>query len=96
MGKKADINPIISVSYDNHADILTFSFTSVPVPAIAEEAADEIWIRYDPETHKVITADVLNFSHRIRKVFGPGLTYTERTDTDVLESLNGLLLQSKD
>ncbi len=84
---------MINVCYDQGTDILTFSFTERPRPAIAEEAADEVWVRYDPETHKVITTDILNFSHRVRAAFGESLTYAERTDSDVLESLHGLPLQ---
>ena len=84
--------PLICVQYDEQTDILTFSFTEVPQPAIAEEAADEVWVRYDPKTRRVITVDVLNFSARVRAAFGPTLTYTERTDPQRLESLHGLAL----
>jgi uncharacterized protein YuzE len=72
--------PVIAVSYDDQAHILTFTFTEVPQPAVAEEVADEVWVRYDPQTRRVITVDVLNFSARVRAVFGPSLTYTEGTD----------------
>jgi uncharacterized protein YuzE len=88
--------PVISVHYDDHADILTFSFTPTPQPAVAEEAADEVWVRYDPETRRVITVDVLNFSIRVRAAFGPALTYTERTDLDRLEAVRGLPLAAGD
>ena len=82
--------PLIAVQYDAQADILTFIFTAVPQPAVAEEAADELWVRYDPKTRRVITVDVLNFSSRIRAAFGPTLTYTERTDPERLQALQGL------
>ena len=93
MGEKIDISSLLNVCYDKETDILTFSFTPEPMPGIAEEAGDEVWVRYDPETHRVITADVLNFSRRIESAFGSELIYTERTDTDMLESLHGLALQ---
>jgi hypothetical protein len=59
---------------------------------VAEEAADEVWVRYDPKTRRVITVDVLNFSSRVRAAFGPTLTYTERTDPERLQALQGLPL----
>jgi len=74
----------ISVDYDNEGDILTYSFTKFPQIAIAEEAADDIWVRFDPETSKVITIDVLNFSSRLESAFGPSMKYTERTDPELI------------
>ena len=90
---KSETEPlVIRVDYDAEGDILTFSFTPSPQPAVAEEAADEVWVRYDPETHRVVTLDVLNFSMRVREAFGAALTYTERTDPQRLERLHGLPL----
>ena len=96
MAENRDGPSIITVHYDNHSDILTFAFTETPQPAVAEEAADEVWVRFDPDTRKVISVDVLNFSARVRAVFGPTLTYTERTDPQRLESLHGLSLTPQD
>lgn len=95
MAKKDEPNLVIKVSYDQDTDILTFSFTETPHPALAEEAADEVWVRYDPQNHRVITVDVHNFSTRVRTAFGPSLTYVERMDPDILESLHGLPLPGK-
>jgi hypothetical protein len=92
MVENGERSPLIAVQYDRQADILTFTFTAVPQPAVAEEAADEIWVRYDPQTRRVITVDVLNFSSRVRAAFGPALTYTERTDPERLQALQGLPL----
>lgn len=55
-------SPVKAVQYDSQADILIFSFTETPRSAVTEEAADEVWVRYDPETHQVISVDMLNFS----------------------------------
>ena len=63
---------------------------------MAEEAADEVWVRYDPQTHRVIPVDILNFSVRVREAFGPALTYTERTDPQRLEALLGLPLPARE
>lgn len=96
MAENQELPHVINVHYDGQADILTFTFTDTPQPAVAEEAADEVWVRYDPETHRVITVDVLNFSVRVRAAFGPALTYSERTDRERLETLHGLPLLSGD
>jgi uncharacterized protein YuzE len=94
MAESREQLPVITVQYDDQADILTFTFSEAPQPAVAEEAADEVWVRYDPKTRRVITVDVLNFSSRVRAAFGPSLTYTERTDPQRLESIHGLPLPS--
>jgi uncharacterized protein YuzE len=96
MAENSEHPPVIAVQYDAQADILTFAFTEAPQPAVAEEAADEVWVRYDPQTRRVITVDVLNFSARVREVFGPTLTYTERTDPQRLETLLGLPLPARE
>ena len=82
----------LRVDYDNVEDTLTFSFAPTPEEGIAEEAADEVWVRYNPETRRVLTVDVLNFSKRVREVFGSNLLYTERTDSQRLNALAGLEL----
>jgi hypothetical protein len=91
MVKQETTNPIKDISFDKFGDILTFSFTEKPQQAIAEEAGDDVWVRYDPKTNQVITVDVLNMSSRVYKAFGETLKYTERTDSDFLESLYGLV-----
>ena len=95
MAENGERPSLIAVQYDDQADILTFTFSRVPQPAIAEEAADEVWVRYDPKTRRVITVDVLNFSARVREAFGPTLTYTERTDPEWLQALHGLPLPAR-
>lgn len=96
MAENSEHSPVIAVQYDAQADILTFAFTKAPQPAVAEEVADEVWVRYDPQTRRVITVDVLNFSARVREAFGPALTYTERTDPQRLEALPGLPLPARE
>ena len=41
MAENGERTPLIAVQYDDQADILTFTFTAVPQPAVAEESADE-------------------------------------------------------
>lgn len=87
MAGNGDFRRLIGVRYDPQGDILTFSFTREPRPAVAEEAADEIWVRYEEDTKRVVTVDILNFSERVKATFGPQLAYTERTDPQRLEEL---------
>jgi hypothetical protein len=96
MAQNRERFPVITAHYDDQTDILTFTFTDAPQPALAEEAADEVWVRYDPKTRRVMTVDVLNFSARVCEVFGPTLTYTERTDPQRLEALHGLPLPGRE
>ena len=77
----------ITAHYDEQSDILTYAFVDKPQPAVAEEAADEIWVRFDPDSRRVITVDVHHFSQRVEETFGPSLTYNERTDPERIEAL---------
>ena len=95
MAETSEHSLVKMVQYDPEADILSFSFTETPRSAVAEEAADEIWVRYDPQTRQVLSVDVLNFSARVREAFGPTLIYTERTDPQRLEALLGLPISDK-
>lgn len=81
--------PVIKVQYDPPSDTLTFIFTLTPQPAIAEEMADEVWVRFDPQTKQIITLDVLNFSLRLQSNWGMPFIYEERTDPSRLEHLLG-------
>ena len=92
MAENGNLRELIGVHYDREGDILTFSFTEEPQPAVAEEAADEIWVRYEPDTGRVVTVDVLNFSERVNGAFGPQLTYEERADPQRLASLEAFRL----
>jgi len=89
MPKSHSTSPVINVQYDPQSDTLTFMFTLTPQPAIAEEIADEVWVRFDPQTKQIITMDVLNFSLRLQANWGLPLIYEERTDPSRLENLLG-------
>ncbi len=93
--EKSETEFPIRVVYNSEEDILTFNFTRAPEAGIAEEAADEVWVRFNPDTRRVLTLDVLNFSKRVREVFGSNLLYTERTDPQRLESITGLPIASE-
>ncbi|MBK7202949.1 DUF2283 domain-containing protein [Candidatus Amarolinea dominans] len=97
MAGNGDLRELIAVRYDREGDILTFSFTRKSQPAVAEEAADEIWVRYQTDTRRVVTVDILNFSARVHATFGSQLTYVERADPQRLEALEIFgMLQARD
>lgn len=85
----------LRVNYNAQDDTLTFNFTPAPEAGVAEEAGDEVWVRYNPDTRRVLTVDVLNFSKRVRDAFGPNLVYSERADAERIESILGLPLATK-
>jgi len=84
MDEERNFNKNIKADYDTLGDILTYSFTQEPQPAIAEEAADDVWVRFDPESKKVITIDFLNFSSRLESIFGSSMKYSERNDPELI------------
>ncbi len=43
---------VIGVHDDDQADILTFTCTETPEPAVAEEAAEAVGVRYDPTSRR--------------------------------------------
>ena len=90
--EKSETNQPIEISYDQPADILTFTLTTPPRLGVAEEVDDEVWIRFDPETNRILTIDVHHFSMRLESAFGPSLIYTERSDPERLEELVNVFL----
>ncbi len=89
MSKSQQNSSPVKAYYDPNSDTLTFTFTLAPQPAVAEEMADEVWVRFDPSTKQIITIDVLNFSMRLQANWGTELIYQERTDLSRLETLLG-------
>ncbi len=65
----------LTVQYDAEQNILYLLFSSKAQKAIAEEMDDEVFVRYDPETRKVISLEFLNFQERIANIFGPDVKY---------------------
>jgi uncharacterized protein YuzE len=90
MAKEKPNSTAITVNYDAETDILTLIFTDTPQIGLAEEADDEIWVRYNPQTCHLLTMDVHHLSKRLQSTFGPDLIYEERTDLSSLEQLLGL------
>jgi uncharacterized protein YuzE len=65
----------LAAHYDAEQDILYLTFTSQAREAIAEEAGDEVFVRFEPDTQQLVDIEFLNFSARLRQVFGPEMRY---------------------
>ncbi len=65
----------LTAQYDSEQNILYLLFSSKAQKAIAEEMDDEVFVRYDPETRKVISLEFLNFQERIANILGPDVKY---------------------
>ncbi len=65
----------LTAQYDAEQDILYLLFTEKAQKAIAEETDDEVFVRYDPETRKVISLEFLCFQERVARIFGPDFRY---------------------
>ena len=60
----------IRVHYDAEQNIFYLLFTEKAQKALAEETDDEVFVRFDQDTRKVISVEFLNFQKRITNVFG--------------------------
>ncbi|MCD6294008.1 MAG: DUF2283 domain-containing protein [Deltaproteobacteria bacterium] len=65
----------IRVHYDTEQDIFYLLFTEKAQKALAEETDDEVFVRFDQDTRKVVSVEFLNFQKRITNVFGKGMKY---------------------
>ena len=67
----ASINekPIIT-EYDNDVDIYSLCFSDKPREAIAEEAGEDVFVRFVPDTNEIVTIEFLNFRSRLENLFG--------------------------
>ncbi len=76
MAKKKSANGL-KAKYDADQDILYLTFTKRARKAVAEEVGDEVFVRYDPETHAVIGIEFLNLSARLEQAFGKEMKFIE-------------------
>ncbi|MBI4672905.1 MAG: DUF2283 domain-containing protein [Chloroflexi bacterium] len=67
----------MKAQYDAEQDILYLTFTKRAQKAVAEEIGDEVFVRYDPKTHDVITVEFLNLSARLEQLFGKEMKFLE-------------------
>jgi uncharacterized protein YuzE len=74
MGKTRPVDRL-RVKYDAEQDILYLMFGDQAREAIAEEVGEEVFVRFDPDTHKIVDIEFLNFSARLEEAFGPEMKY---------------------
>ena len=81
----------IRVHYDAEQDIFYLLFTEKAQKALAEETDDEVFVRFDQDTRKVISVEFLNFQKRITNVFGKEMKYlgSEQPERLFLPKLQG-------
>lgn len=53
----------LKFSYYSPSDELNIHFGK-PRPSISKEIADEVYVRFDSETHEIVGLTILNFRHR--------------------------------
>jgi uncharacterized protein YuzE len=87
MDQKLEARPL-TVYYDDEQEVLYLLFTDEAQEGIAEEAGDEVFVRYDPDTKDIINVEFLNFRSRVADVFGPKWKYlgSEKPERLILPS----------
>ena len=87
----------ISTHYDAEQDIFYLLFADKAQKALAEETDDEVFVRFDQDTRKVISVEFLNFQERITKIFGEEMKYlgSEQPERLVLPKLQGSALNER-
>jgi uncharacterized protein YuzE len=53
----------LKFSYYSPSDELNIHFGE-PRPSTSKEVADEVYVRFDSETHEIVGLTILNFRHR--------------------------------
>lgn len=67
----------LKAHYDQEQDILYLTFTERAREAVAEEVGDEVFVRYEPDTHTLVDIEFLNVSARLEQVFGAEMQFIE-------------------
>lgn len=81
MGKTRPVDKL-KAYYDKEQDILYLTFTESARPAIAEEVGEEVFVRYEPETHAIVNIEFLNLSARLEQIFGADMRFIESDRSD--------------
>jgi len=61
-------------SYYSPSDELNIHFGE-PRPSISKEIADEVYVRFDSETHEIVGLTILNFRHKTAGAKGKTLSF---------------------
>ena len=80
------IDPLIA-KYDEEQDVLYLLFTDKAKEAIAEEVGDEVFVRFDAKTRRIVGMEFLNFQERILDAFGPELIFEGSLPPGILTPL---------
>lgn len=64
----------LKFSYYSPSDELNIHFGE-PRPCISKEIADEVYIRFDSDTHEIVGLTILNFRHRTTGAKGKTLSF---------------------
>ena len=64
----------LKFSYYSPSDELNIHFGE-PRPSISKEIADEVYVRFDSETHEIVGLTILNFRHRTAGAKGKTLSF---------------------
>jgi len=64
----------LKFSYYSPSDELNIHFGE-PRPSISKEIADEVYVRFDSETHEIVGLTILNFRHRTIGAKGKTLSF---------------------
>jgi len=68
--------PPLAVEYDPDGDILYLLFAEHAQEAIAEEVQPDVFVRFEPESRRIVDIEILHLRDRLMQIFGPELEYT--------------------
>jgi uncharacterized protein YuzE len=74
----AEARPVspLAAQYDEEQDILYLLLTHQAEAAVAEEVADEVYVRYETASRRIVDVEFLSFRARLEEAFGPDLTFS--------------------
>ncbi len=73
---EANLVSPLSAQYDEEQDILYLLLMHHAAEAVAEEVADEVFVRYETASRRIVDVEFLNFRARLEEAFGPDLTFS--------------------
>lgn len=74
MAEASLVSPL-SAQYDEEQDILYLLLSRQAEAAVAEEVADEVFVRYEATSKLIVDVEFLHFRARFEEAFGPNLTF---------------------
>lgn len=77
MEKTKSTKPL-TVEYDAQQDTLYLLFATEAKEGVGEEIGDEVFLRFDPDTHQIVNIEMLHFRSRLEQAFGPDMVYSDQ------------------